>query len=665
MLSLGAQTIFAATPAIIPLPQQMQVRPGVFTLCPPQAIPGVAAHPTTKIFVDASSVENGQYLAALLFKSTGNQFQVAVTSQSSPVRGSILMTTNNANQSLGTEGYELTVAPDSVVIRAPTSSGVFYGIQTLLQLLPPQALAQRPAKNVKWTIPCVYVQDQPRFHWRGLMLDVVRHFFNKQEVKQVLDAMALHKLNTLHWHLVDDQGWRIEILKYPLLTQVGAWRNGIDFGLNPRASTAFGPTGAYGGFYTQADIREIVAYAKQRHITIVPEIEMPGHSTAGVASYPQYSCNPSYPYDMDNINYNYDVYSPGTPGTFQFLEDVLTEVMSLFPGQYIHCGGDEVTTSIWTTYPADMAKMQQLGIDPNSGSAVQQYQSWFSSQIANFLAANGRTMIGWTEIEYGGILTNAAVMDWITGGSSKALATAEDGQFVVMSPNTNCYINYYQTTNLSVEPYFNSQSFLTVKTVYNLEPIPVGLPPQDNQYILGAQCNMWAEYIPSLQNAEFKIFPRICALAETTWTPAAMKNYSDFTNRLVTQEQRLTQMGVNYDHESIPQIGSWSPGVISTSPTTLTWDISTFLTAGGEVDVNFWYTSGANGLYIYSVTLFENGVQIDTDVHQGFTGASQTMPIYVLHLPQRKAGASYTIQASVAGRGGTASNGNVYLPNWN
>jgi hexosaminidase len=665
VLALVAEAASGATPAIIPLPQQMQTRPGAFTLCPAQPIPGPAAQAMTKILVDGASQHNGQYLAALLLKSTGYQFEVRTNAGLSAVKGAIVLTTVNALTNLGAEGYELTVAPDSVVIRAPAQAGVFYGVQSLLQLLPPQILAPRPVQSVQWTVPCVYIQDQPRFAWRGVMLDVVRHFFTKDEVKRVLDDMALHKLNTFHWHLVDDQGWRVEILKYPLLTQVGAWRNGIDFNMNSRASTAFNSSGNYGGYYTQDDIREVVAYAQQRFITIVPEVEMPGHSTAGVAAYPQYSCSPGFPYSMDTIDYHYDVYSPGTAGTFQFLEDILTEVIGLFPGQYIHTGGDEVSSTIWKTNVADVAQMRALGINPSSSSAVQQYQSWFSGQIANFLQSKGRTLIGWTEIEYGGVLTNAAVMDWITGAGSEAVATASAKQYVVMSPNTNAYINYYETTNLAVEPYFNSQSFLTTRTVYNFEPVPAGLAAQYTPYILGAQCNLWGEYVPSLLNVEFKLFPRMCALAETTWTQPSLKDYTNFTQRLVTHQKRLAQMGVNYDHESIPQIGSWSPANITTYGVTLTWDITSNIAAAGEIDVSFWYTSGANGLNIASVTLLENGIPIDSDVHAGFTGSSQTIPVYVLHLPARKPGATYAIQASVAGRGGTASSGNVYLPNWN
>ncbi|EEF62885.1 beta-N-acetylhexosaminidase [Pedosphaera parvula] len=652
-------------PALVPQPQQMQVRTGLFTLCPSQnnqALPGRAL---TKILVDNASLETGQYLSTLLFKSTGYQFEVQTNADTSAVKGAILLTTANALTNLTSEGYELTVAPDSVVIRAPASAGVFYGVQSLLQLLPPQIFSTHPVAGVQWTAPCVYIQDQPRFAWRGWMLDVVRHFFTKQEVKQLLDVMAQHKLNTFHWHLVDDQGWRIDILKYPLLTQVGAWRNGIDYGLNPRASvsTDFNSAGQYGGYYTQDDIREVVAYAQKLHITIVPEIEMPGHSSAGLAAYPQYGCSAG-PFNMDTINYGIDVYSPGTPGTFTFLQDVLTEVMGLFPGQYIHCGGDEVSTTIWNRTPADVAQMQQLGIATNGFTSVAQYQSWFSRQIASFLQAHGRTMIGWSEIENSGTVTNAAVMDWITGSGSVGKTTAEGGQYVVMTPNTNCYINYYQTTDRSVEP-LSQSGLLPLRSVYDFEPVPAGLAPQYVPYILGAQVNLWGEYVPSLKNAQFRAYPRLCALAEVTWTPAALKDYTNFTQRLAIHEQRLDQMNVNYDRESITQIGTWSPAQITTSYIALSWTVTTNLTSSGEVDVNFWYTSGADALNIAWVALWENGVEIDRDTHAGRTGASQTIPIYVLHLPAKKPGATYKIRAYVAGWGGNDSHGNVYLPNWN
>jgi hexosaminidase len=401
-----------------------------------------------------------------------------------------------------------------------------------------------------------------------------------------------------------------------------------------------------------------VAYAQARHITIVPEIEMPGHSTAGVAAYPQYSCNPTYAYDLDNINYTYDVYSPGTTGTFQFLEDILTEVIGLFPGKYIHTGGDEVVSSIWTTYPADKAKMQQLGL-----TTVQQYQSWFSTQIANWLQAQGRTMIGWTEIEYGGILTNAVCMDWLTSSSSEAVTTASAWQYVVRTPNTNCYFNYYMSQNHAVEPYANS--YLPVSAVYNFEPVPAGLAAAYTNYILGAGANLWAENVPSYLNVEFKFFPRLCAMAETTWTPAAMKNYANFTQRLTTHQQRLAQMGVNYDRTNAVQIGSWAAPV-STSGVTVNYNITPYLSVAGEIDVSFYYTSGADGLDVQWTALLENGVELDRDSFAGFAGSTYTaLPVYVLHVPALKPGATYTIRSSIAGHGGTATAGTVYLTNWN
>jgi hexosaminidase len=646
ILGLLAATAFATSPAVILLPQQMQLRPGVFTLCQPQPLADAPAHPLTRILVDPASQESGQYLAALLLKSTGQQFLVGPASGTLPIRAAILLTTVNANTNLGTEGYELTVAPDSIVVRAPAAAGVFYGVQSLLQLLPPEVFASQPVHGVRWTIPCVYIQDQPRFPWRGWMLDVSRHFFNKQEIKLLLDAMALHKLNTFHWHLVDDNGWRIEILKYPLLTQTGAWRTGIGWSLNPRASLAWNASGQYGGYYTQADIREVVAYAQQRHITIVPEIEMPGHSGAVLSAYPQYGPPGA------------NIYSPAV--AMPFLQDVLTEVMGLFPGKYIHTGGDEVDGSSWTTYGPDIAKMKELGIDPASGTS--QYQHWFSGQIANFLQSKRRAMIGWSEIEYGGVLPNAALMDWL---DNETVAAAQAGQYVVRSPNGNCYFDYYERTGVtwSLEPPAIGGN-VPLSTVYAFEPVPSNLASQYTRYILGAQANTWCEYIPSLLNVEFKSYPRLCAMAELAWTPAASKNYTDFTNRLVLGQQRLAQMGVNYNRGAVPQIGAWTPDQTPTNYTTFQWDVTTNVTAAGEIDVSFCYTTGTNGLNIAWTALLENGTEIDRDTHSGTAAASANDPVYVLRLPVRKTGAAYLIRASVQGSGGTNSTGNVYLPNW-
>ena len=675
---------FAANPAVIPLPKQMQVHPGAFTLCPSQQIPGAPALALKRILVDSASLETGQYLAMMLFRSTGYRFTVATNGAPGPVREALLLTIVNALPSLGPEGYELTVAPDSVVIRAPAQAGVFYGVQSLLQLFPPQIMAPRPASGVQWVAPCVYIQDQPRFPWRGVMLDVSRHFVDKQEVERILDGLALHKINTFHWHLTDDHGWRIQINSWPLLTatastNTAAWRTGIDYGQNPAASTAYNSFGKYGGFYTQDDVREVVAYAQQRHISIVPEVEFPAHCTAALVSYPQLGCgntDTTAHYDMDNIHYGFTLFSLANSGTF--FTNVLTELMSLFPGQYIHCGGDEVTATgdtQWTSYAPDVNLMAALGITGTTTAKIQAYQHWLTTNLTAFLKSNGRSFAGWSEIEAVGTITNAVLLEWET---LNGVQTASNGQYVVMCPNG---INYYEVNSansLLYDPYFvvgGSPAYKTVSDVYNYEPVPaslVGSPWATN--ILGAQVNLWTEFVPSGLNMEYKIFPRICAEAEITWTPQAQKNYADFTTRLAIDEQRLAQMGVNYNRETNTQIGAWGPSV-PTSATTVSYDITPYVTKSGEIDVSFIYTSGSDAIDVYSVSLLENGTQVDINTFHGFAGLgsyTQTgnalggLAYYVVRLPVFHPGSTYAIQASIAEHGSSASsNGKVYLPNWN
>jgi hexosaminidase len=683
----------AAAPSIIPLPAQMVVQPGNFSLCPNQPVPQAAARATRKILVDGPSLQTGQYLAMMLSRSTGFQFDVATNGGAGPIRGAILLTTVNALGTLGAEGYELTVAPDSVVIRAPAQAGVFYGVQSFLQLFPPQILSIQAVTNMAWTAQCVYIQDQPRFVWRGVMLDVSRHFEDKQEVERVLDGLALHKINTFHWHLTDDHGWRIQITNslYPNLTltastNTGAWRTGIDYGQNPAASTAWNSLGKYGGFYTQNDIREVVAYAQQRHITIVPELEFPAHCSAALVSYPSLGCgNPGSDYNMDNINYGFTLFSLAGPGSWAFFTNTLNEVINLFPGQYIHCGGDEVVATgdqQWKSYSYDVAQLAILGINTSSSTWRQQYQYWFSTNLASFLQSKGRTMVGWSEIEAAGTITNAVLMDWLGSYTGQ---TASNRQYVVVAPNG---INYYEMTNantLLYEPYFqvgSNPATNSVANVYNTEPVPANLNSAYKSYILGAQVNLWTEFVPSGANVEYKMFPRVCAEAEMTWTPKAQKNLSDFYARLLVDEQRLAAMGLNYNHENITQIGSWGPSV-PTTPTTVNYDITPYVNKGGEVDVSFSYTSGSDGINVYSVALLEavnNGGnwvtnQVDMNTFTSFAGLGlygQTgnslggVAYYAVHLPWYHPGSSYVIQASMAEHGSSASSsGNVYLPNWN
>ena len=526
----GADT---GTPGLIPIPRQVERSSGVFQLTS-----------QTRICVDAASKDAGEQLAGQLRKSTGLPLKLEVqpTSNKAP-RGSILLAAFSASTNLGKEGYELEITPDAVVIRAPGQAGVFYGTQTLLQLLPAAALSSRKVEGPEWTLPCLRIEDYPRFVWRGLMLDVSRHFFSKKEVEQLLDVMAMLKLNTFHWHLVDDQGWRIEIKKYPRLTQVGAWRSAIGFDLDPKASKAYGPDGRYGGYYTQDDIREVVAYAMARHITIVPEIEMPGHSSAALTAYPELSCTGG-PFTPPLVGGVFNgIYCVGKDASFQFVEDVLSEVFELFPGKYIHVGGDEVPTDNWKKCPLCQARMKAEGL-----TQEKELESYFIRRIEKFVDAHGRTLIGWSEIREGGLAQNATIMDWIGG----AVEAASAGHDVVMTPIACCYFDHYQSTNHSTEPY-SIGGYLPLQKVYEFEPLPPGLAAPYQAHILGTQANIWTEYIPSLRHVEYMAFPRLCALAEVAWSPKAMRNWNDFGRRLKLWLPRLDELQVNYRQRSLDE----------------------------------------------------------------------------------------------------------------
>ena len=525
MVAFAAAGGQAGAPGMVPLPLKMEFRGGVFKL---QA--------RTRILVDAKAAETGRYLAERLAPATGWSFQLGAETESPRGNILLLLTARGANPALDAEGYELIVTEDFVVIRAPGPAGLFYGVQSLLQLLPPRVLAAKPAGKGDWTVPCVSIEDQPRFKWRGLLLDVSRHFFTKGEVEQLMDLMALHKLNRLQMHLTDDQGWRIEIKKYPRLTEVGAWRKGIGFGLDPKASTAYGPDGRYGGYYTQADIRELVAYGAARHITIVPEIEMPGHASAALAAYPRFSCSGAgYSTDVGGGIFP-GVYCPGNEETFEFLQNILAEVIELFPGKYIHIGGDEVPKGNWQKCAKCQARKAAERLKDEK-----ELQSYFVRRIEKFINSKGRSLIGWSEILEGGLAQNAAVMDWIGGGVEAAGA----GHDVVMTPTTHCYFDYYQSKNQAAEPRAIG-GFLPLDKVYSLEPMPAKLESRYQSHILGAQGNLWTEYVPSFKHVQYMIFPRLCALAEVTWSAKGSRNYADFARRLPSQLERLDQLGVNY-----------------------------------------------------------------------------------------------------------------------
>jgi len=434
---------------------------------------------------------------------------------------------------LGKEGYRLSVTDKKVEIRAPEPNGIFYGIQTLRQLLPVAIYSKAPVQNVAWQIPAVQIDDYPRFSWRGGHLDVGRHFMPKEFLFQYVDLLALHKMNVFHLHLTEDQGWRIEIKKYPRLTEVGAWRKDTMLKTNP--PTYEGKP--HGGFYTQDDLRQLVAYAKERFVTVVPEIEMPGHSQAAIAAYAELG-NTGAPLEVrtdwgviENI-YNAE------NSTIQFLQDVLTEVMDIFPSRFIHIGGDEAPKKQWKESERAQARIKELGLKNE-----EQLQSWFVKEMDKFLASKGRRLIGWDEILEGGLAPGAAVMSW--RGEKGGIEAARVGHDVVMAPTDYTYFDYYQSRNRAAEPPAIG-NFLPLEKVYSYEPIPRRLRGAQARHVLGAQFQLWTEYIPDPQQAEYMMFPRACALSEVVWSPARGKQYRDFMTRLDAHLERLKTLGVNY-----------------------------------------------------------------------------------------------------------------------
>jgi hexosaminidase len=434
---------------------------------------------------------------------------------------------------LGQEGYALKVTEGQVTLRAAYPVGVFYASQTLKQLLPVEIFSATPAEQT-WNIPAVSIEDFPRFSWRGCMLDSARHFIPKYEVIKLIDVLALHKLNVLHLHLTDDQGWRIEIKKYPRLTEVGAYRKETVVG-HARRPQGYDGT-PHGGFYSQDDLHEIVAYAADRFITVVPEIDIPGHAQSVVASYPELGVLKAPVEVATTWGIHPYLYNP-TEEVFQFLKDVLTEVMAIFPSPFIHIGGDEAIKDQWKGSQQVQAVIKELGLKDED-----ELQSWFLSQIGTFLAQNNRRLLGWDEILEGGLPSGATVMSWrgIEGG----IVAAQAGHDVVMTPTTHVYLDYYQS-NDPAEP-LAIGGYLPVDKVYAFDPIPAVLTPEQAQHILGAQCNLWCEYVPTTKHLEYMLFPRAIALSEVVWTPGERLDFSDFRGRLEVHEARLASLNVNF-----------------------------------------------------------------------------------------------------------------------
>ncbi len=507
------------TMSIIPKPVSVQLSDGNFTL-----------NATTSITAPASLGKLAKRLQSYLAPATGFPFPLVKDGASN----TISLKLDKSFASLGSEGYRLSVSRDRVDIQSSTQAGVFYGVQSLRQMLPNEVFNSSQVSGVEWNVPCSTIEDQPRFTWRGLHLDVGRHFMPKEFVLKYIDLLALHKMNTLHFHLTEDQGWRIEIKKYPKLTSVGAWRKETMAGHYEEHRYDGTP---HGGFYTQKEIKEIVKYAQDRFVTVVPEIEMPGHAQAAIAAYPELG-NTGKQLEVGTHWGVYENVYNVEDKTIQFQKDVLTEVLALFPSKFIHIGGDECPKEQWKASPQAQAKIKALGLKDEN-----ELQSWFIHQIDAFLAAKGRRLIGWDEILEGGLAPGAAVMSW--RGEEGGIASAKAGHDVVMTPGSHTYFDHYQSQDHKAEG-LAIGGFLPLDKVYSYEPIPHQLNSEEAKHVLGAQGQLWTEYIPTPSRVEYMAYPRACALAEVLWTPKEEKNYPDFIGRLRVHVDRLSKLNVNY-----------------------------------------------------------------------------------------------------------------------
>ena len=512
--------LFAAMPlgaaSIIPQPLRVTPGDGAFTL-----------RADTRIVSDAANRETATLLARWLAPATGFTLQTAANATDNAIVLAIdpSVTTD--------EGYVLDSTPQRVTIRARTAAGVFYGVETLRQLLPPAIFASSK-QSAEWTIPALRIDDTPRFAWRGAHLDVVRHFMPKDFVLKYIDLIALHKLNTFHWHLTDDQGWRVEIRKYPRLTSAGGWRKETRLG-HEHAPRGFDEQ-PHGGFYTQKEIREVVAYAKARHVNIVPEIEMPGHAQAAIAAYPELGVTGKPLEVWTEWGINPNIFNPNEH-TIRFLQDVLTEVMDLFPSKFIHIGGDEAIKDAWKASPEVQARIKELGLKNE-----EELQSWFTHRMDEFLTAHGRRLVGWDEILEGGLAPGATVMSW--RGVQGGIAAAKAGHDVVMAPGTHTYFDHYQSLDPTEPPAIGD--YLPLEKVYDYDPIDPALTADEALHVLGTQAQIWTEYIASPGHVEYMAFPRLAALAEVAWTAKERKNYGDFLSRLPADLDRLNLLGVNF-----------------------------------------------------------------------------------------------------------------------
>jgi hexosaminidase len=506
---------------IIPRPAQLVELSGSFTL--------------NKKTVVAVDLDNA------LFKEIADDFILQfkiVSGHDLKITDTSLLPTSNfielkTTEGLADEAYQLIISPDKIIIKASKANGAFYALQTIYQLLPPEIYGKQIAKRVKWEVPCCEIQDAPHFSYRGLMLDVGRHFMPKDFILKLIDVMSMHKQNMFHWHLTEDQGWRIEIKKYPRLTEIGSFRKESEIG-----KTGKGDGTPHGGFYTQEEVKEIVEYARKRYVTIIPEIELPGHATAAIASYPHLACIEDTTYEVSTTwGIKKDVFCPKAT-TFQFFEDVFTELFDLFPSPYYHIGGDECPRDRWKACEHCQDLMRILGLKNED-----ELQIFFVARMEKFLREQGgKKVIGWDEIIDGGAVPNTVVMAY--RGHARAIRAARQNQYTILTPNRWCYLDYYQEDPDTEE--LCMFLFLPLEKVYNYYPIPDTLEHSQHKYFLGHQGSLWTEYISNTNRAEYMMFPRAIAMSEVGWCSKEQKNWDSFRHKMLKEFSRLDYKEINY-----------------------------------------------------------------------------------------------------------------------
>lgn len=506
----------AVSQMIIPQPNEIKLGVGK-----------VRIDSATDIYAPKGAEAVRSYIRSVLSPATGYPFPDQRSAKRAAI--SLLLVKDSA---LGEEGYRLVVQNGQIQMSAQNERGLFYGVQSLRQLLPVEIYSPTKVQKDLWELPEVEISDVPRFSWRGAHMDVGRHFMPKEFVFKFLDLMALHKLNTFHFHLTDDQGWRIEIKKYPKLTEVGAWRKDTMLVYDPPKYTGK----PHGGFYTQAELKEIVKYAASRYITVVPEIEMPGHAQAAIAAYPELGNGQPGIEVLTKWGVSENVFNV-KDSTIDFLKDVLTEVMAIFPSKFIHVGGDECPKKQWEQSAFAQAKIKKLGLKNEH-----ELQSWFIRQMDAFLDSKNRRLIGWSEILEGGLAPGAALMVWL--GNEGAMQAVSSGHDVVMAQTSHTYFDYYQSRDRANEPH-SIGGYLPLEKVYEYNPVLPTMTAEQSKHVLGAQFQLWSEYIHTPAHMEYMAFPRGCALSEVAWTQRANMKYEDFLTRMKVHEARLKLLNVN------------------------------------------------------------------------------------------------------------------------